>query len=278
MERFRIHVGHKDGVTPREVVGAIANEAEIEGRYIGHIRIYDDYCTVDLPGGMPNEVMQILKKTHVCSKPLMIEPVSKTTYDKPAEGGNAAGYKKEGFKPSSSGAAQDSFRKEGYAKPAYKKDEFKKPEFKKSEFKKPEYKKPGAEKSGFEKPAFEKRSFEKPRFEKPGSDKPAYGKSEFKKPDFKKPEFKKPGFKRDTFAKDGESKPAFRGVESTDITREVLERFPSMEAPGMRAPRPTLKANLDASGKPAKAKVKAKSKRVDKDKGKRKKPHGPKAE
>src|SRR5690606_21047661 len=55
MERFRIHVGHKDGVTPREVVGAIANEAEIEGRYIGHIRIYDDYCTVDLPGGMPTE-------------------------------------------------------------------------------------------------------------------------------------------------------------------------------------------------------------------------------
>ncbi|OGT72286.1 MAG: hypothetical protein A3H44_10605 [Gammaproteobacteria bacterium RIFCSPLOWO2_02_FULL_57_10] len=314
MERFRIHVGHKDGVTPREVVGAIANEAEIEGRYIGHIRIYDDYCTVDLPGGMPPEVMQILKKTHVCSKPLMIEPVSKTSYDKPAErseGGNAAGYnkegfvkkesfrkdefqkpsfnkdgykkegfkkdgfKKEGFKPSS-GAAQDSFRKEGYSKPSFSKEGFKKPEFKK-----PEYKKPGAEKSGFEKPAFEKRSFDKPRFEKPGFERPALGKSEFKKPEFKKPEykkpeFKKPGFKSEKFAKDGESRPAFRGVESTDITREVLERFPSMEAPGSRAPRPTLKANLDASGKPAK--VKAKSKRVDKDKGKRKKPHGPKAE
>lgn len=75
MERFRIQVGHSDGVTPREVVGAIANEAQIEGRYIGHIRIYDDYCTVDLPGGMPNETMQILKKTHVCSKPLNIESV-----------------------------------------------------------------------------------------------------------------------------------------------------------------------------------------------------------
>lgn len=278
MERFRIHVGHKDGVTPREVVGAIANEAEIEGRYIGHIRIYDDYCTVDLPGGMPPEVMQILKKTHVCSKPLMIEPMGKTTYDKPAaasEGGNAAGYnkegfvKKEGFK-SSSGAAQDSFRKEGYSKPSFSKDGFKKPEFRKTEFKKPEYKKPGAEKSGFEKPAFEKRSFDKPKFEKP-----AFGKSEFKKPEFKKPEFKKPGFKSDKFAKDGESKPSFRGVESTDITREVLERFPSMEAPGSRAPRPTLKANLDATGKPAKsksAKPKAKSKRVDKNKGKRKVP------
>src|SRR5690554_172754 len=60
MERFRIHVGHADGVTPREVVGAIANEAQIEGRYIGHIRIYDDYCTVDLPAGMPRETMHIL--------------------------------------------------------------------------------------------------------------------------------------------------------------------------------------------------------------------------
>lgn len=75
MERFRIQVGHGDGVTPREVVGAIANEAQIEGRYIGHIRIYDEYCTVDLPGGMPNETMQILKKTHVCGKPLNIESV-----------------------------------------------------------------------------------------------------------------------------------------------------------------------------------------------------------
>jgi ATP-dependent RNA helicase DeaD len=73
MERYRIHVGHADGVTPREIVGAIANEADMEGKYIGHIRIYDDYTTVDLPDGMPRDVFEILKKTRVCNKPLKIE-------------------------------------------------------------------------------------------------------------------------------------------------------------------------------------------------------------
>jgi len=72
MQRFRIEVGHRDDVTPREIVGAIANEAEIEGRYIGHIRIFDEYSTVDLPDGMPPETFRTLRKTHVRQKPLNI--------------------------------------------------------------------------------------------------------------------------------------------------------------------------------------------------------------
>lgn len=118
MERFRIKVGHKDGVTPREVVGAIANEAEIEGRYIGHIRIYDDYCTVDLPGGMPKEVMQVLQKTHICNKALNIEPVTKSPRSAPSQETRAPRPdrpKKEGFKKD---PARDSFKK-----PAFKKSD-----------------------------------------------------------------------------------------------------------------------------------------------------------
>ncbi len=311
MERFRIHVGHNDGVTPREVVGAIANEADIEGRYIGHIRIYDDYCTVDLPSGMPAEVMQVLKRTHVCSKPLLIEPVNKPAFEKPA------GYSKDGFVKKEGFVKKDGFKKEGFSKPSFQKPSsesrsFDKPAFEKPAFEKPSFKKEGFKKDGFKsagpaqdsfrkdgasKPAFKKDGYEKPAYAKPayaksetgteGSGKPAYAKPayekpgfkksdsskpDFKKAEFKKPEFKKPGFKRDTFAKDGAAKPAFHGVESKDITREVLERFPAMEAPGIRAARPILGLN----GKPVKPK--AKSKRVDKDKGKRKTPHGPKPE
>jgi len=76
MERFRIAVGHKDKVTPREIVGAIANEADIDGRYIGHIKIYDDFSTVDLPAGMPNELFSELKKTRVCQQPIKIVRVA----------------------------------------------------------------------------------------------------------------------------------------------------------------------------------------------------------
>jgi len=85
MQRFRIDVGHQDNVTPREIVGAIANEAEIEGRYIGHIRIFDTYSTVDLPDGMPEETFRTLRKTHVCQKPLNIAALASSPAAKPAE-------------------------------------------------------------------------------------------------------------------------------------------------------------------------------------------------
>ncbi len=73
MERFRIAVGHNDQVTPREIVGAIANEADIDGCYIGHIKIYDTYSTVDLPAGMPDELFSVLKKTRVKQRAIKIE-------------------------------------------------------------------------------------------------------------------------------------------------------------------------------------------------------------
>jgi len=76
MQRFVIRVGHEDGASPREIVGAIASEAELDGKYIGHVRIFDDFSTVDLPGGMPEETMQTLRKTRVCQKPLLIEPMT----------------------------------------------------------------------------------------------------------------------------------------------------------------------------------------------------------
>ncbi len=77
MESFKIQVGHKDEVTPREIVGAIANEAGIEGKHIGQIKIRDSFSIVDLPAGMPSSTLETLKKTRVRHKPLNIE---KDTY------------------------------------------------------------------------------------------------------------------------------------------------------------------------------------------------------
>ncbi|MGE5154495.1 MAG: DEAD/DEAH box helicase [Bdellovibrio bacteriovorus] len=72
MVRHRIEVGHRDGVTPREIVGAIANESGLEGRFIGAIDIQDDYSTVDLPAGMPRELFGHLKRVYVRGRPLRI--------------------------------------------------------------------------------------------------------------------------------------------------------------------------------------------------------------
>jgi len=73
MERFRVEVGHKHGIAAREIVGAIANEAGIEGQFIGSIDIFDDFSTVDLPEGMPKAVLKHLKKTRIRGSALGME-------------------------------------------------------------------------------------------------------------------------------------------------------------------------------------------------------------
>lgn len=70
--RYRIEVGRQHGATPREIVGAIANEAGVEGKHIGYIGIYDTHSTVDLPEGMPKEIEKHLKKVIVCGQQLRI--------------------------------------------------------------------------------------------------------------------------------------------------------------------------------------------------------------
>jgi len=75
MERYRIEVGYSHGVKPGSIVGAIANEADISSEYIGRIEIYDDFSTVDLPEGMPEEVSELLQDTRVRGQKLRISKV-----------------------------------------------------------------------------------------------------------------------------------------------------------------------------------------------------------
>jgi ATP-dependent RNA helicase DeaD len=75
MESFRIEVGHEHGVQPGNIVGAIANEAGIEGRLIGHIDIRDDHSFVDLPEGVPDEILKSLEKTRIRGQALKIRRV-----------------------------------------------------------------------------------------------------------------------------------------------------------------------------------------------------------
>lgn len=70
MIRYRLAVGRRDGVKPGQIVGAIANEGEIDSKYIGEISIYDTFSTVDLPTGMPRETMRILYRARICGRAL----------------------------------------------------------------------------------------------------------------------------------------------------------------------------------------------------------------
>ena len=72
MRRYRIEVGHNNKVRPGNILGAIANEADMDSEYIGSIQIFDDFSTVDLPDEMPDEVFSTLQKAIVCNQCLDI--------------------------------------------------------------------------------------------------------------------------------------------------------------------------------------------------------------
>ncbi len=94
MLTYRIDVGHSDGVTPRHIVGAIANEAGIESQYIGHIKIQNDHSTVQLPSGMPKQIFKTLKNTWVCQKKLNLSLLTDAGSTPRGGAGKTGGKKK----------------------------------------------------------------------------------------------------------------------------------------------------------------------------------------
>jgi ATP-dependent RNA helicase DeaD len=75
LETYRIEVGHTHAVQPGNIVAALANEAGLEGRNIGHIDIRDDHSFVDLPVGMPKEILRDLQAVRVRGAELRIRCV-----------------------------------------------------------------------------------------------------------------------------------------------------------------------------------------------------------
>lgn len=68
MDRYRLEVGEIHGVKPGNIVGAIANEADIDSEFIGRISIFDEFSTVDLPTGMPRAVKKVLYNARINGK------------------------------------------------------------------------------------------------------------------------------------------------------------------------------------------------------------------
>jgi len=73
LETFRLDVGRSHGVQVKNIVGAIANEANINSRFIGDIKLNDDYSTIELPKGMPEKTMKHLEGVYVCKRQLNIK-------------------------------------------------------------------------------------------------------------------------------------------------------------------------------------------------------------
>jgi ATP-dependent RNA helicase DeaD len=72
MTTFRIEVGYDHGVKPGNIVGAIANEAGLDAKHIGRIEIFEDHTILDLPDGMPPDILRHLKTVWCAGQQLRI--------------------------------------------------------------------------------------------------------------------------------------------------------------------------------------------------------------
>jgi ATP-dependent RNA helicase DeaD len=68
MATYRISVGKRHKVEPRQIVGAIANEGGLGREDFGHIDIRGDHSLVELPADLPGEAWSKLSGTRISGK------------------------------------------------------------------------------------------------------------------------------------------------------------------------------------------------------------------
>ncbi|UDG80718.1 ATP-dependent RNA helicase DeaD [Candidatus Hartigia pinicola] len=73
MDVYRIEIGRDDGVEVRHIVGAVANEADISSRYIGNIKLFSNYSTIELPKGISTEMLIHLSRARILNKLIQIQ-------------------------------------------------------------------------------------------------------------------------------------------------------------------------------------------------------------
>lgn len=123
MELYRIEVGRDDGVEVRHIVGAIANEGDISSRYIGNIKLFGTHSTIELPKGMPGDVLQHFTRTRILNKPMNMQLLGdaqprpdrgpRREGDRPAGRGFGGGERRENRGPRREGAAPGAGRFSG---------------------------------------------------------------------------------------------------------------------------------------------------------------------
>ena len=71
---YRIEVGKRQRVEPRQIVGALANEGGLNRQDFGRIDIRPDFSIVELPADLPRETLDRLSDTRIGGKPIELRP------------------------------------------------------------------------------------------------------------------------------------------------------------------------------------------------------------
>jgi len=68
MSQYRIEVGKRHKVEPRQIVGALANEGGLSRDDFGHIKILPEFSLVELPADLSSDVFSKLSATRISGK------------------------------------------------------------------------------------------------------------------------------------------------------------------------------------------------------------------
>jgi ATP-dependent RNA helicase DeaD len=71
---YRIEVGRRQRVEPRQIVGALANEGGLSREDFGGIDIRPDFSLVELPADLPRDVLDRLSGTRISGKLIELRP------------------------------------------------------------------------------------------------------------------------------------------------------------------------------------------------------------
>ncbi|WP_318152340.1 DEAD/DEAH box helicase [Nocardioides hwasunensis] len=95
MAAYRIEVGKRHKVEPRQIVGALANEGGLSRGDFGYIAIKPDFSVVELPADLPPGTLDRLAATRISGKLIEIKPDNGPPRHRPSghRKGGSGGYK-----------------------------------------------------------------------------------------------------------------------------------------------------------------------------------------
>ncbi|MBF0814904.1 DEAD/DEAH box helicase [Microbacterium paludicola] len=94
-EPYRIEVGRRHRVEPRQIVGALANEGGLGRDDFGAIQIRPDFSIVELPANLDRRVLEKLRDTRISGKLIEIAPDRGPRGRRPSRDGDARGQDRD---------------------------------------------------------------------------------------------------------------------------------------------------------------------------------------
>lgn len=82
ISRLFISVGHRDNISPKNILGAIAGETGLSGDDVGEIDIYDKFSFVEVPKEHTKQVLEIMNGAQIKGKRVNVEVAEEPKNDR----------------------------------------------------------------------------------------------------------------------------------------------------------------------------------------------------